>query len=210
MWSASHRGRAARHAFLAARSVAGGFARVHSRCALTTLNPQSRQIPLSRFLTSRRTYQGLLLIFHSCTQASLQKVRRGRCTGVRHHRQIGRPESSRSGLPHWSAVTARARQVLTHGLSARKGSSSDRGRIQPAPRSGRHKIRLALPPASPQRHRGALESSCRHHVHRSGRGGRRGSCGGIVTLALRSKRTRNEEASAFSASAAVSVVTGAR
>jgi hypothetical protein len=47
----------------AARSDAAGFARVHSLCAFATFNPQSRQIPLSRFLTSRRTYHGLLRIF---------------------------------------------------------------------------------------------------------------------------------------------------
>ncbi len=100
MWSASHSGRAARHAFRAARSPAGGLARVHSRCAFTTLRPQIRQVPLSRFLTSRRTYHGLLRIFHSWTHASPQNVRRGGCTGPRHQRQTGLPSASRSGTPH--------------------------------------------------------------------------------------------------------------
>ena len=68
---------------------------------------------MSRFFTSRRTYQGLLRIFHSCTQASLQNVRRGGATGPRHHRQTGFPCSSRSGTPHCSALTTRARLVLT-------------------------------------------------------------------------------------------------
>jgi len=57
-------------------------------------------MPLSRFLTSRRTYQGLLRIFHSWTQASLQNVRRGGVTAARHQRQIGVPCASRSGTPH--------------------------------------------------------------------------------------------------------------
>jgi hypothetical protein len=100
MWSASHRGRAARHALRALRSAAGGLLRVHSRCALTTLVPHNRQIPLSRFFTSRRTYQGLLRIFHSCTQASPQNVRRGGVTGPRHQRQTTFPCASRSGTPH--------------------------------------------------------------------------------------------------------------
>ena len=65
-----------------------------------TFTPQSRQIPWSRFFTSRRTYHGLLRIFHSCTQASLQNVRRGNVTDPRHQRQIGSPASFRSGLPH--------------------------------------------------------------------------------------------------------------
>jgi hypothetical protein len=64
------------------------------------LNPQSRQIPLSRFFTSRRTYHGLLRIFHSWTHASLQNVRRGGRTRCRHQRQIGSPTSLRSGFPH--------------------------------------------------------------------------------------------------------------
>ena len=131
MWSASHRGRIARQALRAARSDAGGFARVHSRCVLTTFRPQRRQIPLSRFLTSRRTYEGLLLTFHSWTHASLQNVRRGRLTGVRHHRQMGSPASLRSGFPHWSAVTTRARRVLTRDLSARGHSSSGGGPAAP-------------------------------------------------------------------------------
>ena len=75
--------------------------------AFTTLNPHSRQVPLSRFFTSRRTYQGLLRSFHSWTQASPQNVRRGGATGPRHHRQIGAPVWSRSGFPHSSAVTTR-------------------------------------------------------------------------------------------------------
>lgn len=118
MWSASHRGRAARHRFRPARSVAGGLARLHSRCALTTSNPHDWQTPLSRFFTSRRTYQGLLRIFHSCTHASLQKVRRGGVTTTRHQRQTGCPCSLRSGTPHWSEVTARVRLVLTRHVSA--------------------------------------------------------------------------------------------
>jgi hypothetical protein len=100
MWSASQRGLAARHARRAALSPAGGFARVHSRCALTTFTPHRRHVPLSRFFTSRRTYHGLLRIFHSCTHASPQNVRRGGFTGPRHQRQIGCPCSSRSGTPH--------------------------------------------------------------------------------------------------------------
>ena len=67
--------------FRAARSEAGGRDRVHARCALTTSNPHSRQIPLSRFFTCCRTYHGLLRIFHSWTQASPQNVRRGGFTG---------------------------------------------------------------------------------------------------------------------------------
>jgi hypothetical protein len=112
MWSASHRGLAARQALRAVRSAAGGFARVHSRCALITFTPQRRQIPLSRFLTSRRTYQGLLRIFHSCTHPSPQNVRRGGDTGPRHQRQTTLPWTSRSGTPHRSAVTTRARRLL--------------------------------------------------------------------------------------------------
>jgi hypothetical protein len=57
-------------------------------------------MPLSRFFTSRRTYHGLLRTFHSCTHASPQNVRRGGATGRRHHRQIGFPCSSLSGMPH--------------------------------------------------------------------------------------------------------------
>src|SRR5262249_28717725 len=113
MWSASHRGRAARHPFRAARSSPGGLAPVPSRSPLPTLGPPPRQVPLSRFLTSRRTYDGLLRIFHSCTHGSPQNVRRGGVTGLPHHRQIGCPRASRSGMPHWSAVTTRARLVLT-------------------------------------------------------------------------------------------------
>ena len=100
MWSASQRGRRVRQALRAARSEAGGFDRVHSRCAFTTFHPHSRQVPLSRFFTCLRTYHGLLRIFHSWTQLSLQNVRRGRCTGPRHHRQIGSPASFLSGTPH--------------------------------------------------------------------------------------------------------------
>ena len=68
---------------------------------------------MSRFFTCCRTYDGLLRIRHSCTQASLQKVRRGRATGPRHQRQIGSPASFLTGFPHSSAVTALARTVLT-------------------------------------------------------------------------------------------------
>jgi len=100
MWSASQRGRAARQRLRAARSPAGGCARRHSRCALITFVSQSRQIPLSRFFTSRRTYHGLLRIFHSCTHGSLQNVRRGGATGPRHQRQTGFPSAPRSGTPH--------------------------------------------------------------------------------------------------------------
>jgi hypothetical protein len=67
---------------------------------LITFTPHNLQIPLSRFFTSRRTYHGLLRIFHSWTQASPQKVRRGGATGPRHQRQIGAPLASRSGFPH--------------------------------------------------------------------------------------------------------------
>ena len=124
MWSASQRGRAARHAFRARRSEAGGFARVHSRCALTTFVPHSLQMPLSRFFTSRRTYHGLLRIFHSCTQVSLQNVRRGQITSLRHQRQIGSPASFLSGIPHCSDVTPRARLVLTRRISAESVAGS--------------------------------------------------------------------------------------
>jgi hypothetical protein len=64
-------------------------------------------MPLSRFFTSRRTYHGLLRIFHSCTHGSPQNVRLGGVTGPRHQRQIGSPAALRSGFPHWSAVTTR-------------------------------------------------------------------------------------------------------
>lgn len=99
MWSASQRGRIARQAFRPARSEAGGFERVHSLCAFSTLKPQSWHVPRSRFRICCRTYQGLLRIFHSCTHGSPQNVRRGALTGPRHHRHIGSPSALRSGLP---------------------------------------------------------------------------------------------------------------
>jgi hypothetical protein len=57
-------------------------------------------MPLSRFFTSRRTYDGLLRIFHSCTHPSPQNVRRGGATGARHQRQTASPAALRSGFPH--------------------------------------------------------------------------------------------------------------
>jgi hypothetical protein len=57
-------------------------------------------MPLSRFFTSRRTYDGLLRIFHSCTHPSPQNVRRGGATGPPHQRQTGSPAALRSGFPH--------------------------------------------------------------------------------------------------------------
>jgi hypothetical protein len=79
-----------------------------------------RQIPPSRFQTCSRTYEGLLRSRHSCTQASLQNVRRRDAViGSRHQRQIGRPSPSRSGFPHRSRATARRRMVLTRDLIER-------------------------------------------------------------------------------------------
>lgn len=115
MWSASHRGLAARHSLRAWRSLAGGLDRVHSRWAFVTWKPHIWQIPLSRFLTCWRTYHGLLRIFHSCTHASLQNVRRGFWTSPPHHRQTGSPAAFLTGLPHSSTVTTRRRTVLTRG-----------------------------------------------------------------------------------------------
>jgi hypothetical protein len=95
------------------------------------LNPHKRQVPLSRFLTCCRTYQGLLRIFHSCTHASPQNVRRGGMTGPRHQRQIGSPTSFRSGLPHWSAVTTRWRLVLTGSVSGAAASGFTVRELEP-------------------------------------------------------------------------------
>jgi hypothetical protein len=74
-------------------------------------------MPASRFQTRLRTYPGSLRSFHSWTQASLQKVRRGGRTGSRHQRQIGSPAAFSSGFPQSSAETALRRTVLTEGLS---------------------------------------------------------------------------------------------
>jgi hypothetical protein len=46
---------------------------------------------------------------HSCTQGSLQNVRRGFFTGPWHQRQIGSPAALRCGFPQLSAETARRR-----------------------------------------------------------------------------------------------------
>jgi hypothetical protein len=103
----------------ARRSVAGGFWRRQARSAERTSKPHDWHTPRSRFFTSLRTYAGLLRIRHSCTQASLQNVRRGFATTARHQRQIGSPAPFRSGLPQLSAVTDRRRSRLTQQVSDR-------------------------------------------------------------------------------------------